>query len=172
MVKSLYELFPILDDYAESIIKKELGTISTPVDIEKIVDNYGICISKEKMEDYQSGAIAIDEDTCGMVINSNDAEVRQRFTIAHEFGHFVSYKYQGKTGNITEYRDSTSSLGNNIEEVFANKFAAAVLIPKKLFLSLYQYTDEKELANIFNVSDACIRNRVKNLRMTTAYERA
>lgn len=161
MKNKLQDLYPILDEYTENIILKELGDIRLPIDIEKIIDNYGITLKKKSIpNDAIDGAIKIAEDFAIMVINThNNAEVRQRFTMAHEFGHFISYQYQGKTGEITEFRDGTSSIGINAEEIFANKFAASILIPisklKKLDLS------SPKAFEAFQVSSQAFAIRIK-----------
>ncbi|MCC2624899.1 MAG: hypothetical protein K0R14_772 [Burkholderiales bacterium] len=165
MVKSVKELFPIIDDYAELIIVKELEELKAPVNIEQIVKNYGIQVYKESMEENQSGAIVINDNASGMIINKDDSLSRQRFTMAHELGHFISYKLQNKTGEIIEFRDGTSSLGTNLEEIFANKFAASILIPKTLLVSLIgsMEVNIEELSNIFEVSQQSLEFRIKNL---------
>lgn len=162
--KTISELFNIVDEYTESIILKELGELTAPVKIETIVKNYGIQVFKNKMGDSESGAIIINDDSSGIVVNSDESLTRQRFTIAHEFGHFISYKLQGKTGEIVEFRDGMSSLGTNMEEVFANKFASAILMPKKLLLNMLEVVDDiGKLAHLFDVSKKSVENRLKNL---------
>lgn len=162
-MKQLYELYPILENYTEKIIKEELGKITLPIDIEKIIQNYGIDLYKMNMSDNESGAITIKKDKCGIAINEKNSEIRQRFTMAHEFGHFISYRYQRKTGEIVEFRDGTSSLGINIEEIFANKFAALILMPKSVMISLVRHLNNKELATVFLVSEKAVTNRIRNL---------
>lgn len=163
MGKRISDLLPIVDSYAERIIEDALGSISIPVDIEKIAEFYGIQIFRDEMSEGESGAIVINQSDCGMLINQNDHTNRQRFTIAHEIGHFVSYKYQGQTGERIDFRNLESSFGKDLEEIFANKFAAAILMPISI-ISEIKNRSKIELANEFNVSTAAIENRIKNVK--------
>jgi len=56
--------------------------------------------------------------------------VRQRFSIAHEIGHFILHQKQGQLFIDKTYkvflRDQLSSSGENIQEIQANQFAAAL----------------------------------------------
>ncbi len=155
---TLCDLYPILDNYTESIILKELGEINLPINIEKIIENYGITLKKECIDNEEiAGAIKITDDSAIIVINTyNNAEVRQTFTMAHEFGHFISYKVQGMIGEIIEFRDGTSSIGESSEEIFANRFAASILIPKSKLKELEEVSPEK-----FNVSPQSFAIRMR-----------
>lgn len=163
MKKTISDLLTSVDDYAERIINNALGSISIPVDIEAIAEFYGIQIFKDTMDDGESGAIVINQDNCGMLINQNDHINRQRFTIAHEFGHFVSYKYLEKTGERVDRRNLESSFGKDLEEIFANKFAAAILMPISVFKER-ENENTVELSRAFNVSVLAIENRCKNVK--------
>lgn len=164
MSKKISDLFNILDEYTESIIIKELGKMVAPINIETIIQNYGIQIFKRSISSNESGAIVIKDNESGMIINQNEPINRQRFTMAHELGHFISYRLQGKTGEIIEFRNGTSSLGTNIEEIFANKFAASILMPKTLIINMLNVTDDiVKLAFAFGVSKKAMENRFKNL---------
>ncbi len=163
MEKKISDLLPIVDKYAESIIMQALGSISIPIKIEEIASFYGIQIFRDEMNEGESGAIVINEDNCGMLINQADHLNRQRFTVAHEFGHFISYKYQNRTGERIDRRNLESSFGIDLEEIFANKFAAAILMPISTFTQA-KNNDKMELARMFQVSIAAIENRMKNVK--------
>jgi Zn-dependent peptidase ImmA (M78 family) len=57
---------------------------------------------------------------------------RQRFTIAHEIGHYLLHEgdriFVDRTYNVS-MRSSTSSLGTDTEEIEANTFASHLLVP-------------------------------------------
>ncbi len=171
MKKTVWDLVKIVDDYSESVIKQALKHITLPIPIEDIIKHYGINIELVPMPEEQSGAIVINQDTAGMIINKNDAYCRQRFTMAHEFGHFVSCRYQNTTDKITEYkdvleyrRDENSKLGRDSEEIFANKFAAAILMPRSVLLELRSLSIE-ELAVAANVSTQAMQYRLDSLKI-------
>jgi Zn-dependent peptidase ImmA (M78 family) len=77
-----------------------------------------------------------DDDKVIIGVNSNHTEQRQRFSIAHEIGHFLLH--EGKKLTVdrqikyqVNFRDKKSSLGIDINEIEANRFASALLIPEK-----------------------------------------
>lgn len=165
MNKSISTLFSILENYTKSIILKEIGNLDPPIDIYKIADNYGLYVFEDDMGENESGAIVINDTGTGIMINKRDTPYRKRFTLAHELGHFISYRYQGKSGEIIEYRNNKSSLGKSVEEVFANKFAAAILMPKQVLVDIKKAIGNhlEELADIFEVSKTAIENRLENI---------
>lgn len=57
--------------------------------------------------------------------NGNDAAVRQRFTLAHEFGHL-----RMKHGSVVDRPEAISGYDHDPVEVSANAFAAELLMPK------------------------------------------
>lgn len=61
-----------------------------------------------------------------LFINGNDAPVRQRFTLAHEFGHM-----RMNHGSIVDRPEAVSGYDHDPVEVSANAFAAELLMPKE-----------------------------------------
>mgnify|MGYP002757522574 FL=1 len=101
-----------------------------------------------------------------IVVNSHDSAVRQRFTIAHELGHFYD-TYRRKLPRAKKDRGSLASKGTDIEEVYANRFAAALLMPAKAVRAKFNVVpDVGALARIFNVSEQAMSNRLHNLGLT------
>jgi Zn-dependent peptidase ImmA (M78 family) len=102
----------------------------------------------------QSGAPAI-------IFNTDDSSARQRFTIAHELGHFV-------LGHGTSPRDTSnvfsSSAGNPIERA-ANQFAAHLLMPADAIRMMISqgHSSTDALAKIFGVSTAAMSYHLVNL---------
>jgi Zn-dependent peptidase ImmA (M78 family) len=164
MAKKTSDLLPIVENYAESIIMKEIGSLELPIDITKIIRNYGIEQRLCELPDNEAGAIIISEDFSAMLINQKDNLKRQRFTAAHELGHFISYRYRGETGTRIDRRNLDSSSGKDIEEIFANKFAAAILMPITMVKKALNITEDIiKLAILFNVSAEAMENRIKNI---------
>ncbi|MFM0695220.1 ImmA/IrrE family metallo-endopeptidase [Paraburkholderia graminis] len=94
--------------------------------------------------------------------NGNDPLVRQRFTIAHELGHFA-------LSHGPRFRDSTESFSlSNYDpiEADANKFAAELLMPAAVVNGMIRtrgITDFEQLASMFNTSSVAMKYRLKNL---------
>ncbi|ARU60940.1 hypothetical protein CBW65_07475 [Tumebacillus avium] len=122
---------------------EELKINQLPIPVEKIAKKLGIEIHEEEFENELSGVLYRDQNQVVIGVNKLHHEKRKRFTIAHEIGHFILHK--GNPIHIDKeffvnFRDATSSQATNIEEIEANTFAAALLMPKELV--------KKELANI------------------------
>lgn len=71
-----------------------------------------------------------------IVVNEANSEERQRFTIAHEIGHFLLHSAQAThvddmdTADPVFYRDEISSQAVQLKEIEANQFAAELLMPQ------------------------------------------
>jgi Zn-dependent peptidase ImmA (M78 family) len=112
-----------------------------------------------------------------IVVNSTESPLRQRFTVAHELGHFVLGHRQRLYVNSTisvNFRDSSSGLATKREEVEANQFAAALLMPDDLvdakvneLLGQDSALGDEELAirlaRNFQVSSLAMQYRLVNL---------
>jgi Zn-dependent peptidase ImmA (M78 family) len=98
-------------------------------------------------------------------INSRHSENRKRFTLAHEISHYLLHR--DRIGNgITDDALYRSKLGEYIETE-ANRLAAQLLMPRVLVRSLFKSGIQSlvELCNKFQVSEAAMRIRLKQLRL-------
>ncbi len=96
---------------------------------------------------------------------------RQRFTIAHEIGHYASgHMSDGRT----LFRDTTETFTGRVhqpEEVEANRFAAELLMPASLVNSAITQHGVKtvqDLASRFGVSASAMRWRLVNLGLLSS----
>jgi Zn-dependent peptidase ImmA (M78 family) len=109
---------------------------STPVPIDTIIHEIGLPLSREAMEDQISGYIERVNGTYRIVVNANHAPTRQRFTAAHELGHYIFHRdlLGDGVGDNRAYRtDGTNRPNANIRPIHerqANSFAANVLMPR------------------------------------------
>ncbi len=108
-----------------------------PIPVEKIINEYGIILKKQPTDDNLSGFLLTDvvNKTVVIGVNSNQHPLRQRFSMAHELGHFLLHENEGihfDYKNKILLRDETSSKGTDIREKEANLFAAELLMPNKL----------------------------------------
>ena len=80
-----------------------------------------------------------------IVVNANHSKERQRFTAAHELGHFVLDADNGNR-EIYVHRDVDSYNGDEKEKEWAaNTFAAGILMPRKFVVKVVNaYIDECE----------------------------
>jgi Zn-dependent peptidase ImmA (M78 family) len=158
-------------------ILNELGISKLPIPIKQIAKERGIQIKPYKFDDDVSGLLLLQNGNAIIGYDPLESSVRQRFTIAHEFGHFILHSkvsglFVDKIFKV-HFRDSESSTGENKKEKEANAFAAAILMPRNLLVneinkSDYDLADDsflKELAKKFNVSTQAMSFRISNLRL-------
>ncbi|PLX97304.1 MAG: toxin [Desulfuromonas sp.] len=154
----------LADEYRE-----RLWGDSIPVDPVTIAKKLGIAVVQTKLPQQVSGAIIKERGKDAIIVlERSDSDQRKRFTCAHELGHFVDL-LEENNGKIDEFeqidlRDPESSVGINPSEIFANQFAAALIMPKDAVVKLHNKNLSKgPMAAKLGVSPAAISFRLKNL---------
>lgn len=104
-----------------------------PAPVDAIAASENIQIVRSVADWNESGFLLRQHNTVIIGINSRNSARRQRFTIAHELGHFCLH--EGKPlivdqSVMVNKRDDVSSQATNQEEIEANQFAAALLMPE------------------------------------------
>jgi Zn-dependent peptidase ImmA (M78 family) len=147
---------------AERILEQYWGD-SIPVDPARIARKMGIEVANAYLHPDIAGAIEKRQDRgVHIFLNAEEHPNRQRFTCAHEIGHYVDKG--DEEFEFVDYRDMTASLGADEEERYANSFAAALLMPEKEVRRLHRLgMPDREMAREFGVSEAAMVNRLKNL---------
>ena len=139
----------------------------------------GISIVREPLPGQQvSGFYLRRGETQVIGVNSAHANVRQRFTIAHEIGHAVlSARDHLYVDRIARLRDAHSAEGTDPAEIEANAFAAELLMPRDLLdahlrrrggLDIYDQDDVRRLADDFEVSTQALLIRLSTLDLPLA----
>lgn len=164
-------------------ILKEGGVDSPPVPVDVLIRRQGIEIARKNLDDETSGFVYVDSKTNSTVIglNVSHSKTRQRFTLAHELGHFVMHKTTGGHLHVDEkdffvrFRDKHSGDGSDQQEKEANAFAAELLMPKhflerdvKQLKDGVSISDEKairSMANRYGVSLQALLFRLGNLNL-------
>lgn len=135
-----------------------------PVDIIKIANSLGIKVYKCQFKEQGiSGAILKENNEYKIYVKTDDAQVRKRFTVAHELGHFLLHKDKLEDEHYDDimYRGNLSS----DEEDEANYFASCLLMNKEPLLKISKLVKNKsELARMFEVSEAAMNIRIGELR--------
>jgi len=120
-------------------IRKRVATLLSdcqvakpPIPVEKIAEKLGLEVRYAPLEGDLSGALFRSDGERYIGVNSLHHLNRQRFTVAHEIGHFILHKgmriHVDKTF-LVNWRDDESSQATSDEEMEANRFAAELLMP-------------------------------------------
>jgi len=147
---------------------------SAPVNIEQAIRDLGIVLKKGA--DLPAGIAGhvkkVNEGHYEIASSKTDHYYRQRFTLAHELGHFILHR--GLLGDgvdddtkyrSTEVGDFYNTAIEDVHERQANAFAAKILMPEKV---LRQYVEDNanpelaDMAKYFQVSRSAMRWRLKN----------
>lgn len=138
---------------------------STPVPIDEIIREIGLPLGYEALADNISGYIERQNGSYRIVVNSNHAPTRRRFTAAHELGHYVFHRDllgEGVGDNRAYRTEGTERPNANIRPIHerqANSFAANVLMPRHRLMNVGHETTAA-LAERFGVSQEAMRIRL------------
>ncbi len=151
-----------------------------PVDPSKVAELLSLAINPQPADDDISGCLLRKEGGSVIGVNSKHSASRQRFTIAHEIGHFLFHR--GESVHLdransfqVNFRDQDSSTGMYLEEREANFFAAELLMPREFLaaeigvidLSADDDVAMRNLADRFGVSMQALTFRLANLGLLT-----
>jgi hypothetical protein len=155
-----------LNEQHQEIIERYSNDL--PVRLAAMADELGLEVFRAPLKPNVSGLIEPSESAPSgfrIRINRHELAERQRFTLAHEIGHYILHRDKIGGGIIDNimYRSNLSSR----YEVEANKFAADLIMPmshinQKLneFGGVVSEETIVALANYFRVSQAAMRIRL------------
>jgi Zn-dependent peptidase ImmA (M78 family) len=146
-----------------------------PVPVDQIAKKLGLLLVQLPAEDEISGAIIRKDDHVIIAVNPTHHMNRQRFTIAHELGHY--FLHQGLLEHVDEnfriaWRNADSSKAVNWPEIEANRFAAELLMPTEFLrsdldsLAGISKRSVALLARAYAVSSEAMKIRLTNLGIT------
>lgn len=142
------------------------------IDVHKISKSLNVDVQQEIMDEEISGLFVIKDGNPYIRYNFFEDSKRQKFTIAHELGHYILHRetplFVDKKNEKIMYRNSESTTGEIRKEREANAFAASLLMPAPFIKNEWEkmplHEDPiKHLANIFNVSEQAMSFRLANL---------
>lgn len=142
-----------------------------PVDPVQIAKKIGVQVYSDTLPESVSGAIIKKPGSDAIIlIEQKDSSNRQRFTCAHELGHFVDeLQNNGEEYNEFEHIDLRSDMarrGTDPKEIFANEFAASLLMPEEEVKKRYvKDKSTMSLSICFGVSPQAMQFRLKKLRL-------
>lgn len=131
-----------------------------PINAKKIAEGVGLHVVYTNNESLSDKSGYLNRTNNTIFVNSKDSDIRQRFTICHEIGHFVL----GHEG--CQYRQASNSYPN-AETTFeeeANVFAVELVMPDIVVRSLFSNgIDIRTIADILGVSDRILHMRCIDL---------
>ena len=143
-------------------IAEKNGLATAPFDVKGVVRALDIRLSTKPLDDDVSGYLKKTESGWLIAVNSLHHPRRQKFTLAHELGHYFLHRHNhNKFMDKTLFRNGqTSSL-----EIEANAFASELLMPED---ALKQYVNNvskkvEDIAEYFGVSAVAVRYRAQKL---------
>jgi Zn-dependent peptidase ImmA (M78 family) len=123
---------PNIEQQAARLLE-ENNVRSAPVPVDAIARAVGLDVRYAPTTDDVSGALIRNGKSAVIAVNSAQHENRQRFTIAHEIGHFILHKQTMRHFDEDfriDYRNAVSSEATQRSEIEANGFAASLLMPQ------------------------------------------
>jgi len=178
-----YNFYKEMEITIQKLLKAE-GVKAPPVQVDKIARAKGAEIVPYEMGNEMSGILVIKGDKGIIGINPSQSKVRQRFTIAHELGHYLLHSNKNKDQKeqlfvdkdfIVKFRSNkTYSEQETLHEREANAFAAALLMPKQFIFAELKKTQNQELsenelieelARTFDVSVPAMTYRLSDLNV-------
>ncbi|MBV9822578.1 MAG: ImmA/IrrE family metallo-endopeptidase [Actinobacteria bacterium] len=156
------------EEDADKVLQRywNFGGITTlPVDPIFIARQMGIQVLETRLDSGVSGMLVKQHDAPPTIyLNEADSRVRQRFTCAHELGHWMKRSLMKDDWAFVDHRAQLSGRGTDPSERYSNAFAAALLMPASQVQALSGHARPESLARHFEVSGEAMRIRLDNLR--------
>lgn len=134
------------------------------IDVEKFIKNKypDIKIQKVSLSSEVSGKLEYKDGIWLMSVNMKHPEVRQRYTLGHELGHYLNHRDSVKSFEDTVYFRSKQK---SSMEYMADQFAARLLMPENEVKELVNsgVRTVKEMSLKFGVSLEAMKYRLEQL---------
>lgn len=167
------------EKHAATLLKKH-SIQDRPIPVEEIAKKEGLRLAYHELEDDVSGFLLRDNEASVLAVNMHHHPNRQRFTIAHELGHYKLHFEEPSVfvdGLLLQFRATSPTKKQDINEIEANAFAAALLIPSKLIkkdlkqnpIDLWDEDALYNLASKYKVSTQALTIRLKDLGFLSDY---
>jgi len=157
----------IARDKAKNIIEM-FHVDEAPVDVFGIAEKLGFIVDFIDLSNDIDARVEAHEDIKVIFVNKNHPKVKQRFSVSHELGHYLSghENYSGEARRQTDI-DKKYLNPQFQQEYEANDFAAELLMPEKI---LRKDVDENkltlsELVKLYEVSEQAMTIQLVNLKL-------
>ncbi|WP_227287008.1 ImmA/IrrE family metallo-endopeptidase [Boseongicola sp. H5] len=149
---------------------------SVPVDVHQLTAALGVRLKTAFLAPNISGMLERVGEKFLITLNTGDSYTRQRFTLAHELGHYMLHRHLVGDGldDDRAYRSTNVGKYHNTmigpkEETEANKFAASLLMPSESVNREWAKpgSTPAQMASLFGVSEHAM-----SIRLGVPYEPA
>ncbi|HBY09779.1 hypothetical protein A2274_00285 [candidate division WWE3 bacterium RIFOXYA12_FULL_43_11] len=156
-------------DKAQNILKLA-GVTESPVDIVMVAKALNIKVVPYDFPDKRRGMVYLDETIKVIGVNKNNPQNLQRFTIAHELGHYLN-GHAHYDSVYTENEKFKFADAHFQQEKEADLFAAELLMPKEFLIKDLDTIglDIKKLTEKYQVSEQAMHIRLSSLGLIDKY---
>lgn len=151
---------------------RESYGLSSPVMLNELSQKLGINVWVGDLKGPSGLIVKKEGEDPNIYLERSDSKLRQRFTLAHELGHYFerldardeSYSFRDKA-TMSEARSSAYGL----MEFYADEFAGEILMPEAEFMPIWDKGGEAAAAAYFKVSPAAAKKRHQRIRQAHKY---
>lgn len=151
-----------------------------PVPVDEIAIAEGLRVVYHDLEDDVSGLLVRQDKSAVIGVNVKHHENRQRFTIAHELGHYLLHRDEPAVfvdDVLVHFRSDSPTGGFDPREAEANHFAASLLLPRGFLredlhgtaIDVSDDTAVRALARRYQVSAQALTIRLVKLKLVRAW---
>lgn len=127
-----------------------------PLDVRSLAEVLGLVLDARPMEEHMSGFLEKLNGRWTLGVNSLHHRNRQRFTIAHEIGHYFLHRDHSSFKDGLLFRKGNDYSPHERE---ANVFASLLLMPEVEFKRALMDDDLPAVAEMFGVSQQAAKFR-------------
>ena len=144
-------------------VRREYWDGIFPVDPIVIVRRMGVTPYLSCLGDTSGLIVRPANEQAKIYVNRFESKARQRFTYAHEIGHYVE-RTRNRDDAYT-FRDRRAGKSDTPHEWYADHFAANLLMPQAVFEERVEVHGDTcdELVDYFGVSISAVRTRARSL---------
>lgn len=146
-------------------VLKATFRLRVPVDPIAIAQELGIEVLEGELErDILGGLVMTPGEEPKIYMNQLDLLVRRRLTCAMELGHYTLHSAKTNEYGRVDRRSDRSKIGQVPESVYAEEFAACLLVPERDVKVMIELgVDELEMALRFQVPREVVQLRLNDL---------
>jgi Zn-dependent peptidase ImmA (M78 family)/predicted secreted protein len=143
-------------------VREQIEGRSGPVDIFGLIHELGVSLLFKPLDGLLGACLRMPDVGAGILVTTRRSLHMQRFTAAHELGHFV-LEHEGSLDREIRFPGQTAN--RDLKEIAADAFAAELLMPKwlvKHHARLHGWTSQllRDPTNVYQLS----------LRLAVSYE--